>query len=285
MIKRRDLNKWHWYRGVEKTANARVDLAPSITFRLDGKWVVRLFAGGLVCAGLVLGPGCVSHKHRAARPNAKPAIRLATAPASAGAERRTPARPARADVPADPLPAAAPEWATLRPGLVVNITVVVAGKKQIDESGRRVSENGSLTLPLLGALAVDGETLDAFTARLTDRYREFFVDPQVIVEFVRNDQTAGISPWGYVTVLGRVKRPGRVDIPPTRDLTVSLAIQQAGGFDTSAKETAIAVTRRLADGRNETRQIDLREIGKRGSVDQDIFLLPDDVVYVPELIF
>ena len=237
---------------------------------------VRWISCALVCAGLVLGAGCVSHHGRAAQRGKPAAPPPPSGLVKADAERETPAPAPRA---------AAPEWATLRPGLVINVAVVVAGKKQIEEVGRRVSENGALTLPLLGALSVDGETLDSFTSRLTDRYREFFVDPQVIVEFVRNDQTAGISPWGYVTVLGQVKRPGRVDIPPTRDLTVSLAIQQAGGFDVSAKVTAIAVTRRTRDGQNKTSQINLREIGERGQVDKDIVLLPDDVVYVPELIF
>lgn len=239
--------------------------------RLSARWI----PGALVCACLALGAGC-AHDGRSAwhgKPSAPPPRSgLAKAAANPQSAPRAPR-------------AATPEWATLRPGLVVNVAVVVAGKKQIEEVGRRVSENGALTLPLLGALSVDGETLDSFTMRLTDLYREFFVDPQVIVEFVRNDQTTGISPWGYVTVLGQVKRPGRVDIPPTRDLTVSLAIQQAGGFDVSAKVTAIAVTRRTGDGQNKTSQINLREIGERGQVDKDIVLLPDDVVYVPELIF
>jgi protein involved in polysaccharide export with SLBB domain len=226
------------------------------------------------CLCWALGTGCATGKGNGAR---------AKRPAPE-ANRSVPNPPPQDTLPGDARPAVA-EWATLRPGLVINVAVVVAGKKQIEEVGRRVSENGALTLPLLGALSVGGETLDSFTLLLTDRYREFFVDPQVIVEFVRNDQTVGISPWGYVTVLGQVKRPGRVDIPPTRDLTVSLAIQQAGGFDVSAKETAIAVTRRTDDGQNTTRQINLREIGKRGQVDKDIVLLPDDVVYVPELIF
>lgn len=244
----------------------------------------------LVSAGLclALAPACVSHKGRAARSAERSTKRTAAAlvrPAQiqppAAVQGEAAALPPGS---AEARPAAA-EWATLRPGLVVNVTVIVAGKKQIEEIGRRVSENGNLTLPLLGALAVGGETLDSLTQLLTDKYQEFFVTPQVMVEFVRNEQTADISPWGYVTVLGRVKRPGRVDIPPTRDLTVSLAIQQAGGFDTSAKETAIAVTRRTAGGQSQTRQINLREIGARGQVDKDIMLLPDDVVYVPELIF
>lgn len=177
------------------------------------------------------------------------------------------------------------EQATLRPGLMVNVTVIVAGKKQIEEIGRRVSETSTLTLPLLGSLAVSGETLDSLTARLTAEYREYYVEPQVMVEFVRDDQPESISPWGSITVLGRVKRPGRVSIPPTRDLTVSVAIQQAGGFDTSAKETAILVTRRAPDGQTTTRHVNLREVGARGRVENDIVLLPDDVVYVPELVF
>lgn len=179
----------------------------------------------------------------------------------------------------------ATEQATLRPGLVVNVTVLVAGKKQVEEVGRRVSETGTLSLPLLGALAVDGETLDSLTDRLTSGYREFFVAPQVIVDFVRDAQSDDVYPWGFVTVLGRVKRPGRVSIPPTRDLTLSGAIQQAGGFDTSAKDTAIQVTRRETDGHTATRQINLREVGVRGRLENDIPLMPDDLVYIPELVF
>ena len=173
----------------------------------------------------------------------------------------------------------------LRPGLVIGMSVLVAGKKEIEEPSKRISEGGTLILPLLGETSVTDLTLEELQSQLAKSYRKYFVDPQVTLDFSSDAEDDGISPWGYVTVLGRVKRPGRVDIPPTRDLTVSLAIQQAGGFDTSAKETAIAVTRRTAGGQSQTRQINLREIGARGQVDKDIMLLPDDVVYVPELIF
>ncbi len=187
--------------------------------------------------------------------------------------------------PPNPAPAPPADQALIRPGLMVNVTVIVGGKKQIEEAGRRVSENSTLTLPLLGSLSVGNETLDSLTGRLTAGYQEYFVNPQVLVEFVRDEMPEGISPWGHVTVMGRVKRPGRVNIPPTRDLTVSLAIQQAGGFDTSAKDTAILVTRRDPDGRTTTRQINLRAVGVRGQVENDIVLKPDDVVYIPELVF
>jgi protein involved in polysaccharide export with SLBB domain len=175
--------------------------------------------------------------------------------------------------------------AMMRPGLILNVAVVVAGKKQIEEAGRRISETGTLTLPLVGTLAVEELTLDGLRRILTAGYREFFVDPLVMVELVREERAEGVSPWGYVTVLGRVKRPGRVSIPPTRDLTLSMAIQQAGGFDTSAKDTGILVTRRDPDGKTTTDEVNLRAVGSRGKVENDVVLSPDDVVYVPVLYF
>jgi protein involved in polysaccharide export with SLBB domain len=176
-------------------------------------------------------------------------------------------------------------YAELRPGLVVNVSVVVGGKKVIEEVGRRISESNTLSLPLLETISVEKMTLDRLSERLTQSYRDYYVNPQVMVEFVRDDNREGISPWGYVTVLGRVKRPGQVSIPPTRDMTLSGAIQQAGGLDTSAKDTAIRITRRTVSGQTETYEINLRSVGARGRVDHDIVLLPEDVVFVPELVF
>lgn len=175
--------------------------------------------------------------------------------------------------------------ARLRAGLVVNVTVWVGGRKEIEETGKRISDNGTLTLPLLGTLKADDAPLEVLAQHLSAAYKEYFVNPQVIVEFVRDENREGLSPWGYVTVLGRVKKPGRVSIPATRDLTLSGAIQQAGGFDTSAKDTAIRVTRAAAGGQLHTRELNLRAVGAEGHVSQDIVLQADDVVFVPELVF
>jgi protein involved in polysaccharide export with SLBB domain len=86
-------------------------------------------------------------------------------------------------------------------------------------------------------------------------------------------------------VLGRVKEPGRVAIPATRDLTVSGAIQQAGGFAPSAKDSAILVTRSLPDGKTESRTINLKAVGTAGRLEDDIILQAEDVVFVPEAMF
>lgn len=173
----------------------------------------------------------------------------------------------------------------LRPGLVINVAVFVAGKKEIEQNGKRVSDGGTLALPLLGIIECRAETLDALSDRLTAAYREYFVNPQVIVEFVRDDNKEGLSPWGYVTVLGRVKKPGRIALPATRDLTLSGAVQQAGGFDSSAKDTAIRVTRRYRDGSVKTMEVNLKAVGSEGLFGRDIVLQAEDVVFVPELVF
>lgn len=177
------------------------------------------------------------------------------------------------------------EIVKLRPGLIISMSVLVAGKKEIDEPSKRISDGGTVALPLLGEMEITDLSLNELQAKLTKSYQQFFIDPQVILDFVRDTGADGISPWGFVTVLGRVKIPGRVAIPATRDMTVSGAIQKAGGFGPSAKDNAILVTRSLPNNQTETRTINLKAVGTAGRLDDDIVLEANDVVYVPEAMF
>ncbi len=177
------------------------------------------------------------------------------------------------------------EVVKLKPGLMISMSVLVAGKKELDEPSKRISENGTVILPLLGEMAVADMSLEELQGNLTKSYKKYFVDPQVILDFVRDTGVDGVSPWGFVTVLGKVKTPGRIAIPATRDMTVSGAIQKAGGFGTSARDNAILVTRSLPNGETETRTINLKAVGMAGRLDDDIILEANDVVYVPEAMF
>jgi polysaccharide biosynthesis/export protein len=172
----------------------------------------------------------------------------------------------------------------LRPGLMISMAVLVAGQKEIDEPSKRVSDKSTMVLPLLGEIDVADMTLDELESKLTTRYKRFFVRPQIILDYVRDAQE-GISPWGFVTVLGRVKEPGRVPIPATRDMTVSGAIQRAGGLAPSAKPNAILVSRSMPDGRIESRTVNLHSVGAAGRLEEDIILEANDVVFVPEALF
>jgi polysaccharide export outer membrane protein len=162
---------------------------------------------------------------------------------------------------------------------------MASGKKEIDEPAKRISDKGEISLPLLGTVHVAGLTLDEMTARLNALYTDYYNQPQVVVDFVKEGEQDGASPWGYVTIMGRVARPGQIPIPPTRDLTVSGAIQRAGGLSTSAKDTAIRITRRKSDGTSESFDVNLQAAGTDGHLEEDRTLQPGDVIFVPQKIF
>lgn len=185
----------------------------------------------------------------------------------------------------DLMPARKLEVAKLRSGLVISFSLLVAGKEEFGEMIKRVSDAGNVVLPLLGTVAVSDLTLEQLGKELTVRYTKYYVEPQVIVDFVRDGGGEGLSPWGYITVLGRVKVPGRVSIPATRDLTVSGAIQKAGGFNSSARSESILVTRRDSSGKLVSQEINLNAVGAGVRVEDDIVLQADDVVNVPEARF
>lgn len=171
----------------------------------------------------------------------------------------------------------------LKAGFTIDVVITIGGTKEIEELGKRVTANGKVALPLLGEVTAVPLTLKELKESLKKSYSEYFVAPNVSVSFSKNIGDDGISPWGAVTVMGRVVKPGKVNIPPTRDLTVSRAIQRAGGFSTSANQSSIKITRRLKEGQTETIKVNLKSLGE-GKLDEDILLYPGDVVFVPERI-
>lgn len=181
-------------------------------------------------------------------------------------------------------PAPEPESPRLRPGLEVKVTVMSLGRKEVNEEAKRVSPSGTITLPLLGTFKVEGMTIEDLRKKLAAQYADYLREPLVDVDFVMGEKSGPVSPWGFVTVLGRVKQPGRINIPPTRDLTLSMAVQLAGGLDTSAKLTGIKITREQ-DGKVGSFEVNLESVGAKGKMDSDVKLLAGDVVYVPERIF
>lgn len=172
----------------------------------------------------------------------------------------------------------------VRPGILLQVEVLVAGRKEIDERSKRVNSEGKLVLPLVGAIEAAGLTLPDLNRRIQLAYGDYFRDPQVVVEFQRGEESAS-SPWGYVTVLGRVGRPGRIGMPPTQDMRVSTAIQQAGGLASSARDTSIRISRTMPDGELRQFTVNMRAVGRDGQVEADIELLPGDLVFVPEAVF
>lgn len=182
-------------------------------------------------------------------------------------------------------PDVAPTWqeaGLIRPGvaLIVQIGTPSTPPTTINAI---VDQNGDVTIPLLlqKPVACDGLSLEAFRQKLIKAYSEFYRQPQITVTFAPYDGR-GVSPWGTVTVLGEVASPGPVNIPSTMELTVTKALQMAGGVKPYADKTAIQVSRCDKDGHITKTNVDLKEIGQGGRVDKDMTLRAGDVLWVPE---
>ena len=165
-------------------------------------------------------------------------------------------------------------------GYRLKIIVRVGDRDEVGPLEVMVSEKGDVSLPIVGRVQCDGLTINAFHSRLSGIFSEYFTDPDVEVNFAYSED--GISPYGQVLVQGRVHREGWVNIPPTRNLRLSHAIQRSGGFASSALRRKVLVLRRGDDGRLERHVIDFKAIGKNGELDNDILLEPNDVIYVDE---
>jgi polysaccharide export outer membrane protein len=173
----------------------------------------------------------------------------------------------------------------IAPGHVLAVTVVVNGAKEVEELGKRVSSTGAITLPLVGLVKVAGMTAEELSRDLQEKYSVFMRNPTVDCGFMVDNSPGAISPWGYVTVLGAVMAPGRINIPPTQDLSLSMAIQLSGGYADSAKDTSIRVTRVMEDKNLKSWDVNLRSAASEGKTENDLMLKAGDVIFVPEKVF
>jgi polysaccharide biosynthesis/export protein len=136
----------------------------------------------------------------------------------------------------------------------------------------RVSDDGSISMPLLGRLVVSGLTktdLEQMLARLLgERYVR---DPQVTV-FVREYESKKIA------VTGAVKKPGTFEMLGRK--TLLEMISMAGGLDTDLGKEII-VFRQSDDRPTERIALDLEQLVYRADPALNLVLQPNDIVYVP----
>lgn len=161
---------------------------------------------------------------------------------------------------------------TLRP--FDTIHVVVFQEPDLERQ-LQLSEESTVTLPLIGQVNLKGKTVAQAEKLIHDLYdRDYLVNPQITVTVVTYSTQA-------VNVLGSVERAGEVDIPPDRPLTLLQAIAQAGGFSRLADRKHVKLTRVGADGKTTTSTINADEIIQSETSDQWV-LQKSDVIFVPE---
>jgi polysaccharide export outer membrane protein len=139
----------------------------------------------------------------------------------------------------------------------------------------RVTPAGTIQLPALGSVPVQGLTLDELRSEIDARYAETI--PGISVTPVLLQRAPR-----YVYVLGEVATPGRFTLEgPT---TAMQAIALAGGWNVGANLRQIVVFRRGDDWRLMATQLDLRGAlyGKSPCPSDEIWLNDSDIVLVPK---
>jgi polysaccharide export outer membrane protein len=169
----------------------------------------------------------------------------------------------------------------VRPGVALGISVTATGTQGDMAKQYFVDAEGYISMELVGRIKCDGLSLVALQEKVTAAYKEYFIDPHVTATFVYQPGLNMVSPWGTVTVLGEVARPGPVDVPSTMDLRLTRALQLAGGANPIADKRRVLVTRCDKDGKQTKTRVDLVEIGEEGRPDKDMLLKAGDVVWVP----
>lgn len=141
----------------------------------------------------------------------------------------------------------------------------------------RVTQNGVVSLPLIGTVKLGGLTVDQASALLAEKYKEFIINPQVTIFIAEYAQRK-------IYVMGEVKNPGSFDLPVEARLTVIEAVTLAGGFTPIAAPDRTKVVR-MREGRSQSIPIEVSAITKRGEKEKDIALEPNDVIVVPQSYF
>lgn len=159
----------------------------------------------------------------------------------------------------------------LGPGDVVEVRVY----NEPELSGtHQISDNGTIRLPLIGAIQAAGATPDQLTVRITQAYNERYLKDADVSLFVKEHTSR------KVYVLGQVAKPG--PYPFDGKMTIIDAVALAGGTTKLADANSTLITRDR-DGKQ------VRVVVKVGSIGEgrepDIALEPGDIIFVPETPF
>ncbi len=145
------------------------------------------------------------------------------------------------------------------------------------ETTVRISSEGTVTFPLIGAVKVAGKTSQAAASAVRDLYaKDYLVNPQVnltVIEYAKR----------RFIVLGQVQKPGTIDMPDRDSVNLLQAIGMAGGYTRIADPAKITV-KRASNGKEAVLKLN----GKRMASGEDNVtyeVQPGDVITVGESIF
>ena len=139
----------------------------------------------------------------------------------------------------------------------------------------RVTPEGTVSLPAIGAVPAQGMTLPELQKELNERYREDIEGMEVVPVLVQRAPR-------FVYVLGEVRNPGRYEL--TGPTTVIQAISMAGSWNVGSNLRQVIVFRRGDDWRLMATMVNLQAAlyGNQPCPQGEIWLSDSDVVLVPK---
>ena len=156
-------------------------------------------------------------------------------------------------------------------GRMDNVEIRVFREDELTTRGQ-LSADGTITMPLIGAVRIEGLTTDQAGAAIRKKLADgYLVKPEVTVSIEARIRKT-------VTVLGQAQRPGVFELPTHRRLTLVEAIGMAGGVTRIANAKKVTLKR---GGSVQT--INLADITSGKGA--DIPLQDGDMVTIPESLF
>lgn len=138
-----------------------------------------------------------------------------------------------------------------------------------------VQVDGTLSLPLVGDVNVQGVTLDTARERITARYNQYLRRPGVTLNLLaRRPLVVGVA--------GEINRPGAytLSIDGTAFPKLTQLLTQAGGITRSANLRQVQV-QRLQNGQRQVFSVNLWDLVSSGDLNQDITLRDGDSIFIP----
>jgi polysaccharide export outer membrane protein len=152
------------------------------------------------------------------------------------------------------------------------LEVTAMGVPEINKLVVRVSEDGKITLPLVGEVEVNNLTRSDVEKKLVELLgAKYLVNPQVTVFIVEYKSK-------QVSILGAVEKPGPYELLGRQ--TVLSIISQAGGMTRDAGNEIIVI-RQLPDGTSTSIHISIDDLFFKGDAKLNIPLEPNDIITIP----
>ncbi|MGC2166046.1 MAG: polysaccharide biosynthesis/export family protein [Gallionella sp.] len=111
-----------------------------------------------------------------------------------------------------------------------SVSINVFDEKEMSVDKARLSDAGTISIPMLGEVVVAGTTVSELESRIVQGLKEYLVNPRVMVT---------IDQYRDFFVNGQINKPGNFPYQP--GLTVRKAVAIAGGFRDRASQSHVAI--------------------------------------------